>query len=347
LQAPLADPRCRRHSLPGEYFHSRYSLPKAPEPLLPSPTAEIRVASLYQFTHFEDCSSIQHLLKQVCEQSGVRGTLIIAPEGINGTIAGSDGGISNVLRHIRSLPGCADIAVKDSSAGETPFQRLKVKIKPEIVTMGEPDISPLDGVGEYVAPAEWNDLICDPDTIVIDTRNRYEVEVGTFKGAINPATDRFRDFPNWFRERRASLTKGGAPKIAMFCTGGIRCEKATALLKAEGIEKVYHLQGGILKYLEEVPAEASLWEGECFVFDERVSLAHGLETGTLDICHACRLPVTKADRADPGFEDGVSCPACCGLRTSSQLNRYAERHRQMQIAEKRGAKHIGQDQGHS
>lgn len=304
---------------------------------------QVRVASLYQFTHFEDCAALQRVLKQACAQAGVRGTLILAPEGINGTIAGSEQAIDDVVRHIGSLPGCAHMTVKYSYAGEMPFHRLKVKIKPEIVTMGEPEISPLHGVGEYVAPGEWNDLISDPDTIVIDTRNRYEVEVGTFKGAIDPGTDSFRDFPAWFRDRRASLTKGQDPKIAMFCTGGIRCEKATALLKAEGIDKVYHLQGGILKYLEEVPIEASLWEGECFVFDERVSLVHGLDQGTLHICHACRLPVTPADMANPQYEEGVSCPACFGRRTSKQLDGYAERQRQTRIAEERGAKHIGQN----
>jgi UPF0176 protein len=306
---------------------------------------QIRVTSLYRFTRFEDCPGIQHMLRLACEQRGVRGTLILAPEGINGTIAGSKEAVEEVVRQIRSLPGCADMKVKDSLAGEMPFHRMKVKIKPEIVTMGEPDISPLNGVGKYVPPGEWNALIQDPETIVIDTRNSYEVKVGTFKNAIDPATESFRDFPGWFRERRASLTGGKAPKIAMFCTGGIRCEKATALLKAEGIDEVYHLEGGILKYLEEVPAEESLWEGECFVFDERVCLTHGLETGTFDICRACRMPVAEEDKERPEYEEGVSCPACYSTRNSEQRDRYAERHRQARLAEERGEKHIGPKPG--
>lgn len=306
---------------------------------------QIRVASLYQFTRIEDCRDVQRRLKIACEQGGVRGTLILAREGINGTIAGSDGAVEEVIRRIRALPGCADMAVKNSDAGEMPFHRMKVKIKNEIVTMGEPGISPLHGVGEYVAPRDWNALISDPATIVIDTRNSYEVAVGTFKNAIDPETESFRDFPAWFRERRASLTGGEAPKIAMFCTGGIRCEKATALLKAEGIDDVYHLQGGILKYLEEVPAEDSLWEGECFVFDQRVCVVHGLEAGSFGICHGCRMPVAEEDKASPEYEEGVSCPACYGARNSEQRERYAERHRQARLAQERGEIHIGQRQG--
>jgi UPF0176 protein len=302
---------------------------------------QIRVTSLYQFARFNDCSGIKQMLKRQCELGELRGTLIVAPEGINGTIAGSDGAVEGVVQQIRSLPGCADMKVKDSHAGEMPFHRMKVKIKDEIVTMGEPDISPLQGVGEYVAPGDWNALISDPNTIVIDTRNSYEVRVGTFKNAIDPATKSFRDFPSWFRERRDSLTGGRAPKIAMFCTGGIRCEKATALLKAEGLEEVYHLEGGILKYLEEIPAAESLWEGECFVFDQRVCLAHGLEAGTFEICHACRMPVAEEDKASPKYEEGVSCPGCYRARTLEQRERYAERHRQTRLAEERGDKHIG------
>lgn len=305
----------------------------------------IRVTSLYQFSRFDDCEGIRRMLKLACERGKVRGTLIVAPEGVNGTIAGTPEAIEEVLRQIRSLPGCADMAVKDSKADEMPFHRMKVKIKKEIVTMGEPEISPLDGVGHYVAPAEWNALISDPDTIVIDTRNSYEVEVGTFRNAINPQTRSFRDFPAWFRERREALIQGRKPKIAMFCTGGIRCEKSTALLRAEGIDEVYHLKGGILKYLEEVPAEESLWEGECFVFDQRVCLTHGLAAGTHGICHACRMPVSEADKASPEYAEGVSCPACHSARNAEQRARYAERHRQTLLAEDRGGKHIGPREG--
>ena len=314
---------------------------------MPSPAAlpQIRVTSLYQFTRLDDCPGIQQALKLACERGEVRGTLILAPEGINGTIAGSDDAIEEVLRQIRALPGCAGMAVKDSRADEVPFHRMKVKIKSEIVTMGEPDISPIHGVGEYVAPADWNALISDPDTVLIDTRNSYEVDIGTFRNAIDPRTKSFRDFPTWFRERRASLDAAKPPKIAMFCTGGIRCEKATALLKAEGIAEVYHLEGGILKYLEEVPARESLWEGECFVFDQRVCLTHGLETGSFEVCHACRMPVAEEDKASPDYEEGVSCPACHGARTAEQRQGYAERHRQARLAQQRGLKHIGHRPG--
>jgi UPF0176 protein len=317
------------------------------EPILPSSEVlpQIRVTSLYQFARFDDCSGIQLKLKRLCEERGIRGTLILAPEGINGTVAGSDEAVGSLVRDIRSLPGCAEMPVKDSHARDMPFHRMKVKIKPEIVTMGEPEISPLHGVGEYVAPAHWNALISDPATILIDTRNSYEVEVGTFPGALDPGTDSFRDFPAWFRERRAAMAEGEAPKIAMFCTGGIRCEKATALLKAEGIKQVYHLKGGILKYLEEVPAEESLWQGECFVFDQRVCLSHGLSPGSFVICHACRMPVAEADRASPEYEEGVSCPACFAARDPEQRARYAERHRQTRLAMARGERHIGQRPG--
>jgi UPF0176 protein len=321
--------------------------PSAPEPFLPSHQSlpQIRVTSLYRFTRFDDCRAIQRSLQLACERMGVRGTLILASEGINGTIAGKEAMVEEVLQHIRSLPGCADIASKDSHASEMPFQRLKVKIKREIVTMGEPGVSPLHGVGDYVAPADWNAFISGPGTIVVDTRNSYEVEAGTFRDSINPGIRSFRDFPAWFRARRESMTGDDAPKVAMFCTGGIRCEKATALLKAEGVENVYHLQGGILKYLEEVPAEESLWEGECFVFDQRVCLTHGLETGTFEVCYACRMPVAEKEKTSSEYEEGVSCPACHSTRTARQQKRYAERHRQAQLAEERGDSHIGPRRG--
>jgi UPF0176 protein len=217
-----------------------------------------------------------------------------------------------------------------------------VRLKREIVTMGQPDIDPLGSVGTYVPPADWNALIADPGTIVIDTRNDYEVAIGTFKGAIDPQTASFREFPDWFRARRDELLgQGQAPKVAMFCTGGIRCEKSTAFLKAEGVEEVYHLQGGILKYLEEVPPEDSLWQGECFVFDQRVSVGHGLVPGGYALCHACRRPVSAEQQAAPEYEEGVSCPACFTERTEEQRAGYRERHRQEQLAARRGTAHVG------
>ncbi|MFM6951390.1 MAG: rhodanese-related sulfurtransferase [Novosphingobium sp.] len=300
------------------------------------------VAALYQFTPFADHGALQEPLLASCRANGVKGTLLLAHEGINGTIAGSDAGIATVLDHIRGLPGCADLDVKFSRAPAMPFHRMKVRLKREIVTMGVADIDPLASVGTYVPPADWNALIADPETIVIDTRNGYEVAIGTFKRAIDPQTASFRDFPGWFRQRRDELLgQGKAPKVAMFCTGGIRCEKSTAFLKAEGVEEVYHLQGGILKYLEEIPPEQSLWQGECFVFDQRVSVGHGLVPGGFALCHACRRPVSAEQQAAPEYEEGVSCPACYAERTDEQRTGYRERHRQEKLAAKRGVAHVG------
>jgi UPF0176 protein len=274
----------------------------------PSP---ITVAALYRFARFPDPTAIRAPLLTLCEAEGIKGTLLLAREGINGTIAGSDAGIAAVIAHIRTLPDCSGIVVKYSHAATMPFHRLKVRLKREIVTMGEPDIDPLQGVGHYVKPADWNALIDDPDTIVIDTRNAYEVKVGTFARAIDPATESFRDFPAWVREHRAEL------------------------------EDVFHLEGGILKYLEEVPETESRWHGECFVFDERVAVGHGLALGTHELCRACRMPVSPADRASPLYEEGVACPACHATRDAQARASYAERHRQVKLAEARGEAHVG------
>jgi len=271
--------------------------------------------------------------------------LLLAGEGINGTIAGSDAAIAAVLAHIREFPGCADLDVKFSRATAIPFHRMKVRVKREIVTMGEPDIDPLAGAGHYVAPEDWNALISQPDTIVIDTRNDYEVAIGTFAGAIDPHTKSFREFPGWFRaQRERLLSEGRSPRIAMFCTGGIRCEKSTAFLKAEGLDEVYHLKGGILKYLETIPPEQSLWQGECFVFDHRVAVTHGLAPGTHVICHACRRPISEQGRAAPEYVRGISCEACSSERNDEQRAGYAERHRQEHLAATRGEAHIGRAQ---
>ncbi len=305
------------------------------------PELPIHVAALYQFTRFDDCAAIQAPLAALCRANGVKGTLLLAPEGINGTIAGSDAAIEEVLAHIRALPGCAKLDVKHSRAATMPFHRMKVRLKREIVTMGAPDLDPA-GVGDYVAPQDWNALIDASDTIVIDTRNDYEVSIGTFARAIDPKTRSFREFPEWVRAHRSEWERdGNAPRIAMFCTGGIRCEKATAFLKAEGLEQVYHLKGGILAYLEQVPAEDSRWQGECFVFDERVSVGHGLAPGTHGLCRACRMPVSDDDRRSPLFVEGVACPACHAERTDEQRVRYAERHRQAALAAARGEAHVG------
>ncbi len=317
---------------------------------MPMPSADsqepLLVAALYRFTRLEDCAGLKAPLERLCLEQRVRGTLLLAPEGINGTIAGPREGIEKVLEAIRALPDCAELDIKLSSAPTMPFHRMKVRLKREIVTMGQPGIDPRVSAGTYVEPQEWNALIADPDTIVIDTRNDYEVAVGTFLGAVDPKTESFRDFPEWFRRERERLLGCGRPvKVAMFCTGGIRCEKSTAFLKQEGVGEVYHLKGGILRYLETVPADESLWRGECFVFDQRVTIGHGLAQGSYSLCHACRRPVSADDCASPLYEEGVSCPACHATRTAQQRASCRERHRQEMLAAAQGRAHIGAVQG--
>ncbi len=302
----------------------------------------ITVAALYRFASFDRPEALRQPVREICNAHGIKGTILLAREGINGTIAGREDGIAAVIRFLRTLPGCDQLDVKYSHALEMPFYRMKVQIKREIVTLGQSGIDPVNQAGTYVAPADWNALISDPDTVVIDTRNDYEVDIGTFQGAIDPKTPTFRDFPDWFRTHRDALLQG-KKKVAMFCTGGIRCEKSTAFLKAEGIEDVYHLEGGILRYLETVPAEESLWEGECFVFDQRVSVGHGLELGTYGRCHACRTPLSAEEMTAPTYQEGISCPHCHDARNDAQRARYAERQKQVALAKKRGKGHVGVD----
>ena len=304
-----------------------------------SALANYRVAALYRFTRFEDPAAIQGPLAALCCGLGVKGTLLLAREGINGTIAGEDAAIEAVLDHIRALPGCEGLAPKTAWAERMPFYRMKVRLKKEIVTLGEPDVDPTDA-GTYVAPADWNALISDPDVVVIDTRNDYEVAVGQFEGALDPKTASFSDFPAWFRDWRQGL-ETPPKKIAMYCTGGIRCEKSTAFLKAEGVSEVFHLQGGILDYLEQVPEPESLWRGECFVFDERVAVGHGLSKGTHALCRGCRMPVSPQALSSPLYVEGVSCPACHDQRSDDQKARAAERHRQALHCETLGIDHVG------
>lgn len=299
------------------------------------------VAALYQFTRFPDIAALRGPLARLCAEQGVKGSLLLAPEGINGTIAGERSAIDAVLAHIRTLPGCAGLEWKESHAEAQPFLRMKVRLKREIVTMGQPDVDPLSGTGQYVAPADWNALISAPDVAVIDTRNDYEVGIGTFQGAIDPQTATFRDFPAWWSANRDRFT---GKRIAMFCTGGIRCEKSTNYLISQGVEDVYHLKGGILKYLEDVPGDQSLWQGECFVFDQRVSVGHGLTPGQYGLCHGCRRPVSDADRAHPGYEAGVSCPTCIDTLSDADRDRFRERERQMTLALARGQTHLGTPQ---
>ncbi|MCY1666062.1 oxygen-dependent tRNA uridine(34) hydroxylase TrhO [Rhizobium sp. SL86] len=301
-------------------------------------TGSFLVAALYHFARFERYQSVREPLQALCEENGVKGTLLLAREGINGTIAGPDEGIANVLAYLRGQPEFGALEHKESRASKMPFLRMKVRLKKEIVTMGVEDIDPNRIVGTYVDPKDWNALITDPETIVIDTRNDYETAIGIFKGAVDPKTKTFREFPDWVKNNTGLHNK---PKIAMYCTGGIRCEKATAFMKEQGFDEVYHLKGGILKYLEEVPEAESLWEGACFVFDERVSVTHGLKEGEHQLCHACREPLTAEDRASPQFEEGVSCPHCFDTRTEDDRERYRQRQRQIELARKRGQKHLG------
>ncbi|WP_066781600.1 oxygen-dependent tRNA uridine(34) hydroxylase TrhO [Sphingomonas sp. CCH5-D11] len=307
-------------------------------------TQPFRTAALYQFTRFDDPAALRGPIEALCRSHGVQGTLLLAHEGLNGTIAGPPKGIDVVIAHLRTLPGCAALEVKYAWASAEPFHRLKIRLKREIVTMGQPGLDPLSNAGTYVAPEDWNALIARPDTVLIDTRNDYEVAIGTFPGAIDPATKSFRDFPDWFRANRDRLLAEGK-KVAMFCTGGIRCEKSTAFLKAEGVEEVYHLQGGILNYLEKVPAAESRWSGECFVFDERVAVTPDLQPGSHVLCRACRRPVGPEDRASPLYEEGVSCPACHADLNDEKRARLAERHRQEALAQARGTRHVGARMG--
>ncbi|WGW04334.1 oxygen-dependent tRNA uridine(34) hydroxylase TrhO [Tropicibacter oceani] len=298
------------------------------------------VCALYHFTRFDDPAALRGPLLDLCRENQITGTLLLASEGINGTVAGPAAGIDTLLAHIKSLPGCADIIWKLSDASERPFARMKVRLKKEIVTMGQPDVDPRASVGHYVEPADWNELIRSPDVAVIDTRNDYEVAIGTFEGAVDPKTDTFRDFPAWWQDNKHRFHN---KRIAMFCTGGIRCEKSTNYLLSQGVEDVYHLKGGILKYLEEVPQDDSTWNGACFVFDGRVSVEHGLKEGPHQLCHACRRPILPEDRHRPEYEHGVSCHLCIHETTESDKRRFRERQKQIALAEARGERHLHSD----
>ena len=301
-----------------------------------------RVSAFYKFVRFADPDAVRGEISAALADLGVRGTVLVAAEGLNGTIAAEGDALDTAMAHLRALPGCSDLEHKESHADKMPFWRLKVRLKQEIVTMGLPGTDPNDLVGTYVDPGDWNALITDPDTVLIDTRNDYEYEIGTFEGAVDPDTATFREFPDWFRTFREKLeSEGRKPKVAMFCTGGIRCEKATSFVKSEGIDEVFHLKGGILKYLETIPQDESKWQGECFVFDQRVSVGHGLEIGSYELCHGCQRPVSEAERQDPRYEKGIACPACHDTLTDEQRARFTERQKQMKLARQRGEAHIG------
>lgn len=298
-------------------------------------------AALYKFVNLSDYQALQAPLLAECLKHNIKGTLLLAEEGINGTIAGQAEDIQQILNYLRSDPRLADLEHKESYSDEHPFYRMKVKLKKEIVTMGIPSVSPTKTVGTYVKPEDWNALISDPDVILLDTRNDYEVHIGTFKGAVDPKTTTFREFPEFVAQ---TLDKTKHKKVAMFCTGGIRCEKASSFMVEQGFEEVYHLQGGILKYLETVKEEDSLWQGECFVFDQRVGVKHGLAVGDYDQCYACRMPLSPEELKSSQYVAGISCPHCYDHVSEEKKAALTERQKQVILAKKRGENHIGEKQ---
>ena len=304
------------------------------------------VAAFYQFVSLNNIKHLQAELKKLCQKYEIFGTILLAREGINGTVSGSQSSVNSLFKWFDHQPSFHDIQVKYSNSNSLAFNRLKVRIKKEIVTMGETDIDPKNVVGTYIKPENWNDFINDPETLIIDTRNEYEIAIGTFKNSTNPQTQSFRDFPDWVKTELDTLPDNKRPKqIAMFCTGGIRCEKATSYLVKKGYDNVFHLEGGILKYLETIPEKDSTWLGDCFVFDQRVSLEHGLIPGKYKMCHACRLPLTPEDLKSTKYQPGISCPKCFGSHTPEQEKRFKERQYQVELARKRGVTHIGTMRG--
>lgn len=299
---------------------------------------DIVVCALYKFAPLPDYAELRGPLLSHCQQLDIKGTILLAEEGINGTVAGVRDSMEKLLAYLQSDPRLADLEYKESYAESAPFYRLKVKLKQEIVSMGVAGIDPNQQVGSYVEPQDWNALLQDPDVLVLDTRNDYEVGIGTFEGAVNPGTTTFRQFPAYVAQNHDPARQ---KKVAMFCTGGIRCEKASAYMLQQGFEQVYHLKGGILKYLETVPAGQSLWRGECFVFDNRVAVDHKLQQGQYDQCHGCRRPITETDKQSPHYQRGVACPQCYAELTADQKARFAERQRQMELAAQRGEAHLG------
>ncbi len=300
---------------------------------------KVVVIAFYKFIPLNDTKSIRVPMHAACRQHHVLGTILLAPEGINGMLAGSREGIDGALAYIRSIPQFADLEHKESYCDDMPFKRLRVRLKRELITLGDATIDPLEQVGEYIEPADWNALISDPDVVLVDTRNDFEVGLGTFEGAADPNIRSFRQFPEYIKQ---NLDPQKHKKVAMFCTGGIRCEKATAYMLREGFEHVYHLKGGILKYFEEVPEEQSMWNGECYVFDERVSLDQNLEPGHYNACHGCGRPLSEEDVHSEMYEAGVTCPYCYDILTDAQKASFRERKRQVQLARERNETHIGE-----
>jgi len=325
-----------------------YGMPALPQtmaqdaPQTESQAQPVLIATLYQFVRLPYFATLQPRLKLACRKADIRGTILLAPEGINGTIAGPYEGMRAVLDFLHAEKTFDNLEIKYAFAASQPFHRMKVRLKKEIVTLGCATIDPQENVGTYVEPQNWNKLISEPSTLVIDTRNMYEIAIGTFPQAHNPQTSSFREFAAYVDEKLAPFIKQKKPKkIAMFCTGGIRCEKATSYLKEKGFAHVYHLKGGILRYLETVPQSESLWQGECFVFDGRVSVGHGLQKGAYDMCHACRMPITQADKQHKTYQQGMSCPKCYGTHSEAQIKRFSDRQKQVELAKQRGTQHIG------
>ena len=301
-----------------------------------------KVAALYKFSEIDNPLEIQISLKKTLKELSIYGTILVGSEGINGTIAAEDQeNLNRALIYLRGLKGFADLDIKFSDSKKNPFIRLKIKLKDEIVTIGDKSIDPIKIVGEYVKPEDWNSLLQEDDILLIDTRNDYEYSIGTFRDSINPKTKKFRDFPKWLKEQEFTKEDKNNKKVAMFCTGGIRCEKASSLMKNEGFKKVYHLKGGILKYFESVSKDKSLWDGECFVFDDRVSVKHDLSVGDYDMCHGCRMPITENDKKTKKYIRGVACPNCFDQTTEEQKSRYKSRQKQMELAKQRNQKHLG------
>ena len=301
---------------------------------------EILVAALYKFVEIDDLLSLQSNLYEICEKNNIMGTILIANEGINGTISGKTNEINQTISLLKSDKRFTNIEIKYSSSDKQPFHRMKVRLKKEIVTIGLPEINPNNKVGTYVKPDDWNDLISDPNVVVIDTRNKYETKIGSFENALDPETSSFREFPDWVKKFKSSKENANK-KIAMFCTGGIRCEKASSLMKEEGFEDVYHLQGGFLKYLETIDKENSLWNGECFVFDQRVCLTDELEVGSYKMCFACRMPITEEEMQNEKYIEGISCIYCYDKTTKEKKERLGSRQKQILLAKERGEKHLG------
>ena len=301
-----------------------------------------KVAALYKFSQIDNPLEVQIYLKKILKNLSIYGTILVGNEGINGTIASRDKkNLNKALMYLKNLKGFKDLDIKFSNSEKKPFIRLKIKLKQEIVTIGDKSIDPTKNVGEYVNPEDWNSLIEEENILLIDTRNDYEYSIGSFKDSVNPKTQKFRDFPEWLKGQNFTQEDKNSKKVAMFCTGGIRCEKASSLMKNEGFKKVYHLKGGILKYFESISKENSLWDGECFVFDDRVSVKHDLSVGDYDMCHGCRMPITETDKISQKYIQGVSCPNCFDQTTEEQKSRYMSRQKQIDLAKQRNKKHIG------